>query len=493
MKRIAPLNFVVPMLLGAALLGGSCGTKTDTAPKSEEQQQQQALYTCGMHPDVIQEGPGQCPICKMDLVPVRVSAIAPDPSHPQERASAGDGSSLQGEILYWRAPMDPTYISSQPGKSPMGMDLVPVYAGQEVMGAMVRINPVVQQNIGVRTAPVVRRDLTRTIRSLGRLDYDETRVAHVHTKFTGWIETTYANATGQRIRKGEPLLDIYSPQLVTAQQEFVDANLSLEKLAESASPATRRRLETILESTRTRLEYLDVSAEQISQLTRTGEVYKTMTIRSPFSGIVVDKQALDGMEVRPGMRLYTVADLSKIWVFADIYEYEAPWVEEGQDATMSLSYQPGSRYEGDVQYVYPYLDEKTRTIKVRLVFANPGLVLKPGMYAEVNIQSSPVRDVLAVPLEAVLFSGARNVAFVSLGEGRFAPRDVTIGIESGDGYYEVKSGLAQGEVVVTSGQFLIDSESRLQESIAKLLSVEQVRAGGAMDMTPAEEPDDHVH
>ena len=476
MKLTKPPNSILLMLLGAALLGGSCGTKTETTSQSEQQQEQA-------------------------LMPVKVSSAAPDPSHPKEHAPAGKGSSLQGEVLYWRAPMDPTYISSQPGKSPMGMDLVPVYAGQEAMGPMVRIDPVVQQNIGVRTAPVVRRDLTRTIRTLGRLDYDETKVAHVHTKFTGWIEATYANATGQRIRKGEPLLDIYSPQLVTAQQEFVDANLSLQNLAVAASPSTRRRLETILESTRTRLEYLDVSTEQIGQLTRTGNVQKTLTIKSPFSGIVVNKQALDGMEVRPGMRLYTIADLSDIWVFADIYEYEAPWVKEGQRATMSLSYQPGSQYEGDVQYVYPYLDEKTRTIKVRLVFANPELALKPGMYAEVNIQSSPVRDALAVPLEAVLFSGERNLAFVSLGEGRFAPRDVTIGIESGDGYYEVISGLAQGEVVVTSSQFLLDSESRLQESIAKLLSVKPASARGDMDMaspedmdmTSPEEPEDHVH
>ena len=391
-------------------------------------------------------------------------------------------SKVSSRVLYWRAPMDPTYISSKPGMSPMGMALVPVYEGEESFGSTVRIDPVVQQNMGVRTAPVQRRDLSRTIRTLGRLDYDETRVAHVHPKFTGWIEVTHANETGQSIARGETLMEIYSPQLVTAQQEYVDALTNLRTAGQSASPATRRRLEAIRTSSRTRLEYFDITGPQLDEIARTGVVGKTIAISSPFTGIVVEKQALDGMEVRPGMRLYTIADLSEIWVLADIYEYETPWIRVGQLATMTLSYQPGTEYHGSVQFIYPYLDEKTRTIKVRLSFPNPDLMLKPGMYADVVIQTSPVADALAVPLEAVLFSGQRNLVIVALGGGRFAPRDVTIGIESGDGYYEIRSGLAAGETVVTSGQFLLDSESRLQETIAKLLSVGQPESHPVMEM-----------
>lgn len=399
---------------------------------------------------------------------------------PKEEAaqpmSATFGSAQQdGErkILYWRAPMDPTYISPKPGKSPMGMDLVPVYEGEEAFGATVRIDPTIEQNMGIRTVAVKRRDLAQTIRAVGRIDYDESRVAHVHTKFTGWIEKTYVNTTGQRVRKGERLLDIYSPQLVSAQDEFLDAVKNLAAANESGAPGRKESLERMVASARRRLEYFDISSQQIDELTRTGEVKKTLAMVSPFSGIVVEKHALDGMQITSGMTLYTIADLSEIWVYADIYEYEVPWAREGQSAVITLSYEPGKTYRGKVQYIYPYLEEKTRTVKVRLSFPNPRLELKPGMYANVEIQTSPLEDVVAVPMEAVLFSGERNLVFVSLGEGRYVPRDVVIGIESGDGYYEIKGGLKEGEVVVTSGQFLLDSESKLQESIAKLLRAKE--------------------
>jgi Cu(I)/Ag(I) efflux system membrane fusion protein/cobalt-zinc-cadmium efflux system membrane fusion protein len=299
-------------------------------------------------------------------------------------------------------------------------------------------------------------------------------VARIHTKFSGWIEKTYVNTTGEPVIKGQALLDIYSPQLVTAQEEYIDVLNNLRNLNEKYSGVARLNLENMLASTKRRLEYFDISKEQIDQLANTGVVKKTLTITSPFSGIVVEKHALDGMEVKPGTRLYTITDLSEIWVYADVYEYEVPWVREGQKAIMTLSYEPGKKYEGKVQYIYPYLEEKTRTVKVRLSFSNPNLDLKPGMYANVEIESSPVKDVIAVPMEAVLFSGERNLVFVSLGEGRFAPRDVTLGIESGDGYYEIREGLVEGETVVTSGQFLLDSESRLQESIAKMLGSRKV-------------------
>ncbi|MFQ6616637.1 MAG: efflux RND transporter periplasmic adaptor subunit [Fidelibacterota bacterium] len=479
-KRIRKVPIALVSLAVLAGLAAGCAKEKKPEEQVAIQDEDRQLYTCGMHPNVIQEEPGNCPICGMELVPV---------GQPVAALSGPSDQTGERKILYWRAPMDPTFISPRPGKSPMGMDLVPVYEGEEAFGSTVRINPTVEQNMGIRTATVQRRNLTQTIRAVGRIDYDESRVAHVHTKFSGWIEKAYVNTTGQRVRKGEVLLDIYSPQLVSAQDEFLDALKNLTTGGESAVPARKENLERMVFSARRRLEYFDISNQQIEQLSRTGIVNKTLAVQSPFSGIVVEKHALDGMEVSPGMRLYTIADLSEIWVYADIYEYEVPWVREGQTAVMTLSYDPGKAYRGEVQYVYPYLEEKTRTIRVRLSFSNPKLELKPGMYANVGIETSPLEDVVAVPMEAVLFSGERNLVFVSLGDGRYVPRDVVIGIESGGGYYEVKKGLAEGEVVVTSGQFLLDSESKLQESISRLL---QARTGPSKSQ-PGEEEMEHEH
>ncbi len=466
-KRNKKIILVFGTILTVGFITAGCSSKDQSKPAETTVQADTAqtqLYTCGMHPNVIQEGPGNCPICGMKLNPIGGGAVN------TAAATTSTNSSGERKILYWRAPMDPTYISPKPGKSPMGMDLIPVYEGEEAFGATVKINPGVEQNIGVRIAMVEKRDVYQKIRTIGRIDYDESRVAQVHTKISGWIEKTYVNTTGQPVKKGEILLDIYSPQLVTAQEEYLDALENLRKADASTPLALWRNLEGILASTKRRLEYFDISTDQIEQLEKTGQVRKTLSIESPFNGIVVEKHALDGMEVKPGMRLYTIADLSKIWVYADIYEYEVPWVKEGQKATMTLAYEPGKTYRGRVQYIYPYLEKKTRTIKVRLVFNNPKLELKPGMYANVDLETAPLKNVVAVPMEAVLFSGERNLVFVSLGGGRFAPRDVTVGVESGDGYYEIRKGLKAGEKVVVSAQFLLDSESKLQESISKMLS-----------------------
>ena len=417
MKYSSRYSILMIVLATVATLSvGGCGGRKDSSRGNQEAEVQ--FYSCGMHPNVIQEGPGNCPICGMNL-------------------------------------------------TPMG---IPTGGTEETFSSTVKIDPTVEQNMGIRTAEVEKRDLTQTIRTIGRIDYNESKVAHVHTKFNGWIEKTHADITGQRVNKGQPLLDIYSPELVSAQEEYFDALKNVRSSGNDVSAGAANRLQTILGSTRRRLEYFDVSSDQIDDLERTGNVRKTLTVRSPFEGIVIEKHALDGMEVKPGMMIYTIADLSEIWVYADIYEFESPWVKEGLTANMTLSYDPGKRYRGKVQYIYPYLEEETRTIKVRLSFPNPNLELKPGMYANVEIETSPLRNVVAVPMEAVLFSGERNLVFIVLGDGRFAPRDITVGIESGNGFYEVKEGLSEGVKVVASGQFFLDSESKLQESIAKLLS-----------------------
>jgi Cu(I)/Ag(I) efflux system membrane fusion protein/cobalt-zinc-cadmium efflux system membrane fusion protein len=453
---------VLVIILVIGLLVTGCSTSDTSKKDSKTESINEELYTCGMHPNVIQEGPGNCPICGMNLTPINGSS---DAESVVDKSSSGSK-----EILYYRAPMDPTYISPKPGKSPMGMDLIPVYKGEETFGATVKIDPTTVQNIGVRTAYAVQRDLHQDIRTIGRIDYDESMTSHIHTKFTGWVEKTYVNTTGQKVKKGDTLLEIYSPQLVTAQEEYVDLYLRLLNAKKEGRTSAIDNLKNTLASTRKRLENFDISRDQIDRLEDDKTIHKTLKMRSPFSGIVERKHVQDGMEVKSGMNLYSISNISSVWVFADIYEYEVPWIIEGQDAKMTLSYIPGKEFSGKVEYIYPYLDSRTRTLKVRLSFPNEDYILKPGMYANVNISSVPVKNVVAVPAEAVMFSGARNLVFIALGEGRFAPRDVIVGIESGDGFYEIKEGLEAGEVVVTSAQFLLDSESKLQESISKMLA-----------------------
>ena len=455
--------FISVLIIGLLVTG--CSTSDSSKQDNKTESMSEELYTCGMHPNVIQEGPGNCPICGMNLTPINGSSDVSNPKTVGDKSSSGSK-----EILYYRAPMDPTYISPKPGKSPMGMDLIPVYAGEEAFGATVKINPSTVQNIGVRTAKVVKKDLYQNIRTIGRVDYDETKVGFVQTKFTGWVENTYVNKTGQKVNKGDILLEIYSPQLVTAQEEYLDTYRRLKEAVNENRMSAIENLKNNLISIRRRLENFDISDNQITKLEKDNVALKTMTIRSPYTGIVEKKHVQDGMEVKPSMKLYSISNISSVWVYADVYEYEIPWIKEGVEATMTLSYIPGKEFRGIVDYVYPYLDAKTRTLKVRLSFPNENNALKPGMYANVNISSVPIKDAIAVPTEAVMFSGERNLVFIALGEGRFVPRDIVVGIESGDGFHEIKEGLEAGEIVVTSAQFLLDSESKLQESIAKMLT-----------------------
>lgn len=460
MKNIIKIIALLAFLsIGLFVVGCS---STDNSQSTGQEAMSEELYTCGMHPNVIQEGPGNCPICGMNLTPLNTPASA------NNTGAIKTGG--EKEVLYYRAPMDPTYISPKPGKSPMGMDLVPVYAGEEAFGSTVKINPATVQNIGVRTVTVIKKDLYQNIRTVGRVDYDETKVGFVQTKFSGWIEKSYVDKTGQKVRKGDTLLEIYSPQLVTAQEEYLETFLRLKQAENESRDAAIENLKSTLISTRKRLKNFDISNAQIERLENEQIINKTLKIYSPYSGIVDKKHVQDGMEVKPGMKLYSISDVNNVWVYADVYEYETPWIQEGRDATMTLSYIPGKKFKGQVDYIYPYLDSKTRTLKVRLTFQNSDNILKPGMYANVNISSVRFNDAIAVPTEAVMFSGERNLVFIALGEGRFAPRDVEIGIESADGFYEIKEGLQAGELVVTSSQFLLDSESKLQESISKMLS-----------------------
>ncbi len=401
------------------------------------------------------------------------------PSGQPEEGARGEAR----KVLYWRAPMDPSYVRDEPGKSPMGMDLVPVYAddtGRTEPGT-VSIDPVTSQNMGVRTERVERKRLTREVRTVGRVDYDEKRVHHVNTKIEGWVEKLYVDFTGKDVKKEDYLLEIYSPRLVATQEEFLLAKSYEDDAGPSgAAPGSS----SVLELAKRRLELWDVPAHQIKELEESGLIMKTLHIHSPAAGIVISKNVSEGMFVKPGMTLYTIADLSKVWVYADIYEYELSWISEGQEADMTLEAYPGRVFKGKVAFINPFMERETRTLKVRLEFDNLKGELKPDMFANVTLKS--VRDTtsVAVPSEAVLLSGERSVVVVARGKGKFAPREVTLGAEAG-GYYEVLSGLEEGDEVVTSAHFLIDSESRLKEAISKMLEVnaerDEVTPGETMD------------
>ena len=394
--------------------------------------------------------------------------------HASPRAADGpcpDGASP----LYWKAPMDASYVRDQPGKSPMGMDLVPVCegAGGSEPGELV-IDSATIQNIGVRTAPVERRDLSRSIRAVGRVAYDERRVAHVHSKVQGWAENLLVDFVGQQVERGEPLLEIYSPELVATQEELLLAARYREATADSPFPDVQGGGDALFSATQRRLALWDVPQRDIERLLRTGEVKRTLTLYAPASGVVTQLGVRSGMEIKPNSNLYTIADLSKVWVLADVYEYELPWLELGQQAAVELPYLPGEPIGGELTYIAPFLDPKTRTAQVRLEVDNSDGKLKPEMFGTAVISGSPRFGVLAIPSEAVLHSGERTVAVVSLGGGRFEPRDIALGLDTGDGWLEVRSGLVEGEAVVISSQFLIDSESNLREAVRKLLAAETV-------------------
>jgi Cu(I)/Ag(I) efflux system membrane fusion protein/cobalt-zinc-cadmium efflux system membrane fusion protein len=473
-------SYLVTAILLSLLI--SCGSDNDTA-KNEEGQ----LWTCGMDPEVILDEPGQCPKCGMNLVPLK-KPQAVSKEHKHTEASEPDGTR---KIKYWQAPMNPSEIYDKPGKSAMGMDLIPVYEDQVSFGSAVQIDPVTVQNMGVRMATVEKTDFSRSIRTIGKIDYNEENIFIVSSKISGWIEKLYVNYTGKPVRKGQPLLEIYSPDLVTTQQEYLLALKNKKLIGETQFASIRKGAESLLNSTRQRLLYWDIPESAIKGLEESGEVRKTLKLESPANGVVVHKNAIEGVHIKEGTSLYQIADLSTIWVYASIYDNELPWVQVGLKATMELSYAPDKVLEGRVAYIYPYLDEKSRDVKVRLEFANPGLELKPGMYANVWLNTPAIKDAIVVPSEAVIRSGQRNLVFITRGGGRFEPREVRIGEESDNGKLRIVSGLLENEEVVVSAQFLLDSESRLQEAIQKML--QEKTEGGNNAKATEENHTDYNH
>ena len=334
---------------------------------------------------------------------------------------------------------------------------------QEVAPGTVQISSERQQLIGVKFGTVEMRPLEKVIRTVGRIDYDEKRIAIVSLKVGGWIEDLYVDFTGRFVRKGEPLLTIYSPELVSTQEEYLLALKAKKSLTKSPFPEVAGSGDSLAESAKRRLKLWDITDEEIQKLEESGQSKKTLTLYAPFSGFVLEKSAYKGMNVMPGMALYKLADLSVVWLYADIYEYELPFVRLGQDASIQLSYIPGEMFRGKAIYIYPSLNPETRTAKVRFEFPNPHEKLKPEMYANVEIKVH-LGQKLAVPEGAIIDTGIRQLAIVDKGSGYFEPREVKVGAKV-DNYYEVIKGLKAGERVVTSANFLIDSESKLKEAV----------------------------
>lgn len=400
---------------------------------------------------------------------------------PQPAAAAAS----ERRILYYVDPMHPAYKSNKPGTAPdCGMDLVPVYADGEkaadlapanLPSGTVRINSEKQQLIGVQYGQVELRRLTRTIRAVAKLTHDETRMARIHGKIDGWIEQVFVDYTGKLVEKGQPLLTIYSPELYATQQEFLLAARARRQLSSSPFPEVASGGNSLYEAARKRLEFWDISDEQIRQIEEKGQPLKSLTLFAPFSGYVITRNAYPRQRVTPETELYMLADHSVIWALAEVYEYEMPLVKEGQPATMTLAAYPGEKFQGKVAYLQPELDPTTRTLKVRLEFSNPGHRLRPDMYANVTFSADFGRQ-LAVPEEAVLDSGAERTVFVDRGDGYLEPRQVELG-DKVDGWYIVRKGLAAGERVVTSGNFLVDSESRLKAAMGAMAGMPGMGGG----------------
>ncbi len=394
------------------------------------------------------------------------------------------------EILYWRAPMDPAFTSDRPGKSPMGMDLVPVYAsdaGGSLPPDTVRIDPGFAQSIGVRTEPVARRDISQTIRTVGTLAHNDRQIAWVNTKYDGWIENVAVNYLGETVEKGQVLFDIYSPQLVNTQMEYLQAVDYAARLENTEHQAIAERARSLVDSARSRLGYWDITDEQIETLERERIPRRTLSVLSPVTGVVVEKmdQALDGMHVQAGMNLYKMADLTTIWVDVEVFEHQVEAMRVGQRARVELPYLGGRPYTGVVRYLYPHFDERTRTMTISIELENPDMTLRAGMYANVTFDAPVARQALTVPEAAVIRSGVRDVIVLERAPGAFQVVSVTLG-RYGDGMWEVRDGAAEGDAVVVSAQFLIDSESNLAAAIRNLDSgPAEMPAESALPSMPA--------
>lgn len=445
------------------------GTKPMPATAPPDPRGEVLFYRNPMDPTVTSPVPAQDEM-GMDYIPV----------YAEEQPMADGGKAKQ--VLFYRNPMDPSVTSPVPTQDSMGMDYIPVYAdtAQPVDGdgTTVAIDPVVVQNMNVQSAVVERRDLSHEIRTVGYVEYDQERMVSVTTKYSGWVETVYVNYVGEPVRRGQPLFEIYSPELVQTQQELLSA-LSYAQRLDGAPGDARQRAQGLVDAARSRLGYWDISEEQVTRLVETRQVQRTLTVVAPTDGVVMMRMpGLEGMAVAPGMEIFHIADLSSLWLSVEIFEDQVAWVREGTPAQVAFTYFPGETFRGKVRFIDPEFAEKTRTLRVKLAVPNAGGKLRPGMFATVTFLPLAAHDVVTIPTLAILRTGERDVIVVDLGNGRFEPREVSIGHET-RGFAEVLAGVEPGERVVTSAQFLIDSEASLQEAIQRMVAQRKSTAAGS--------------
>lgn len=458
----------------------SQGGSSVAASQSAKGERKPIYWYDAMNPQHHFNKPGKAPD-GMDLVPQyaeqSASPVGEERGLQASKTNAPGMSSKQlapGErkILYWYDPMHPAYKSDKAGTAPdCGMTLVPKYAEDPSMAKMptgtVTISPEKQVLAGVRTAVAERKSMAREIRTTAQIVADETRIAHVHVKVAGFIDKVYVDFVGQLVKKGQPLFTLYSPDLVSAQEEYLIAKRGNSTLGNAPFQEISQGSQSLLQSAKERLKLWDISEDQIKELDETGKVNKYTTFYSPITGFVTDRKVFPQTSVTPDTELYTVSDLSTVWANADIYEFEVPFVHLGQRISFTLSYYPGKAYSGNISYIYPTVDPQTRTIKVRVQIRNPGFVLKPQMFADAHL-SVDYGAKIFVPQEAVLNSGTEQHVFVVHEGGTFEPRKITLGPVV-DGNVAILSGLKAGETIVVSGNFLIDSESGLKSAMSGMV------------------------
>ena len=425
------------------------------APENAMQHAEKHLdptYVCPMHPQIVKGEPGSCPICGMDLVEVETEV------ETKKTVSSGEK-----KILYWVAPMDANYRRDEAGKSPMGMDLVPVYAEESDSRSgsssssskgqvVVKIDPGVVNNLGVQIESVAKGSLYRELDTVAYVDYDEDSLSHVHQLSDGWIEKLYVKAIGDKVKRGDLLYAVYSPELQNAQEDYL---LSLKNKFKGVEKASRERLYS-----------LGFTNSQIKRLKKTKKIERTLKTYAKHSGIVIKLSVRDGMYIKPQTEVMTLADLNNVWFIAEVYEKQSTWVKEGQDVKVTLEAYPGKEWYGEIDYIYPEMDKLSRTLKARIRMPNQHGLFKLNMYSRVKIYTQKIDEALYIPLQALIQSGDETRVIVQKEQGRFSPRIVIAGMES-DNKIEIKSGLQEGEKVVVSGQFLIDSEASLKASLLR--------------------------